>query len=132
MEFWRRTGNVTGTAWAPTPEIVDKSLEWLNESVPRLARVSLVWEPGVPGQDIYVRSLESAALRLNIAARKMQLRTISELENVFAAVRQHQAQAVIVSGRQLFFRISTTSWSAHGDSDFLTSIFSGKRYWPAD
>jgi len=100
----RPGGNVTGTAWAPSPEIVDKSLEWLNESVQRLARVSVVWEPGLPGLDIYVRSLESAALRLNITVRKIQMRAMSELEHVFVAVRQHQAQAIVVFGASPIFQ----------------------------
>jgi putative tryptophan/tyrosine transport system substrate-binding protein len=100
----RPGGNVTGTVWDPSPEIAGKSLEWLNASIPRLARVSAVWDPGLPGLDVYVRSLESAALRHNITIRRIQMRTLTDLEGVLVGIRQHRAQAIVVFGGSLIFR----------------------------
>jgi putative tryptophan/tyrosine transport system substrate-binding protein len=100
----RPGGNVTGTAWDPSPEIAGKCLEWLNDSVPRLTRVLAVWDPGLPGNDVYVRALETAAQRLNVDVRRIAMRALTDLEPVLVAARQHRAQALVVFGGSLIFR----------------------------
>jgi putative ABC transport system substrate-binding protein len=89
----RPGGNVTGM-FLDLPELAGKWLELLRESVPRLSRVAILWDPGT---DLAQRkAAEHAAGALRLKARVIEARGSSDLDRVFGSMRREGDQAVLV------------------------------------
>src|SRR5262249_14821793 len=54
----RPGGNVTGLSWSVDLEIVAKGLELLNETVPRIHLVAVLWNPANPAHAIAMRNVK--------------------------------------------------------------------------
>jgi len=63
----RPGGNITGLTTMLGPEIAGKQLELLKETVPKVARIATLWNPGTPGSALSVRETEIAARALSTA-----------------------------------------------------------------
>jgi ABC-type uncharacterized transport system substrate-binding protein len=92
----RPGGNVTGLANDPAVEIQGKNLEFLQEVVPRLSRVSLLWNSIPIGAESYRNTAESAARRLSLEFHAVAVRAREELGDAFAAVRRFRADGLMV------------------------------------
>ena len=90
----RPGGNLTGLSagWA---DIGGKWLEFLGETVPRLATVAVVTNPGNPANRKQVQDLESLASMRGLKLLLIEVREPHALDRAFEQVRQ-RAQAVLV------------------------------------
>ncbi len=96
----RPGGNVTGITNL-TRELGGKRLELLNEAVPKLARVAVLYEP-VPGSVIEVKEvLPVAARALRLTLRTWEVRGPDDFERVFAALSKERPDGLFVAGGPL-------------------------------
>jgi putative tryptophan/tyrosine transport system substrate-binding protein len=97
--YGRPGGTVTGIFF-DFPEIRAKWLELLQEVVPALSRIGLVWDPasGSAQRD----ALVSATDGLNISAITIPVRALSELESAFEMAGREKLDALLILSSPLF------------------------------
>ena len=83
----RPGGNVTGFA-ATEFSIIGKMLQTLIEIAPRVARVSLIYNPNNPGGVFAARAFKSAAGPLGIEPTIVQIHGLADIERAVAAAAQ--------------------------------------------
>jgi putative ABC transport system substrate-binding protein len=93
----RPGGNITGLA-ALAPEMAGKQLEILKEIIPKLSRVAVVGNSGVPGDAQALRETVLAAGSYEIYLRYLDLRDPRDIDAVFQAVAKGRADAVLMLG----------------------------------
>ena len=69
----RPGGNVTGLTYIAT-ELAGKRLEILKEILPRLSRVSVLWNPEDPPRVLEYKEAESAAKTLGLVLQSVEIR----------------------------------------------------------
>src|SRR5262245_61503859 len=87
----RPGGNVTGLS-SLSPELNTKRLEILNDAVPKLVRVGLLWLSGAgTGQDLQRKELRPAAAALKLKLEEIETKAEAQsLENAFQSAKQKQ------------------------------------------
>ena len=96
----RPGGNITGLS-THYPEIGGKQLELLKEMLPRLARVAVLGNSTVPGNDQALRQADLAADALGIKIQHFDIRTSAEIESAFKAATKSRVDALLVLGSQI-------------------------------
>jgi putative ABC transport system substrate-binding protein len=94
-------GNVTGLSVMLT-ELSAKQLQLLKETIPRLARVAVLWNPDAPHHSKVIRELRAVAPSLSITLNIAGARTPEEFGPAFSAISRARAQALYVIGDALF------------------------------
>jgi putative tryptophan/tyrosine transport system substrate-binding protein len=95
-------GNLTGISNLNS-EVGPKRLELVRELLPAATIVAVLVNPSAPAiTNEYMRGLEEAAAALGMQLRLLQASTDRELEQVFPALGQMRADALII-GPYLFF-----------------------------
>jgi putative ABC transport system substrate-binding protein len=94
----RPGGNVTGLTSSVGPEITGKQLELLKEIVPKASRVAVLWNPGTPGNELWLREAESAARALGIELQPLEARSLNDFDRAFTAMTAKRAAALLVLG----------------------------------
>jgi len=94
----RPGGNITGLTVDASPEMIAKNLGVLTEIIPGLSRV------GILRQVDYGMGLEGAAKQLNVSLHFIDIGTLDELENAFAALSAKRVGAVMVIGPMFYIR----------------------------
>lgn len=89
----RPGGNITGLAFQDS-ELSTKRLELLKDIVPRMRRVALLWDPG-GGGETGVRAVETAAKKLGLTTRVLEVRRSEDFGPAFASARKDGAHAMI-------------------------------------
>jgi putative ABC transport system substrate-binding protein len=90
--------NITGTTSIATV-LAGKRLELLKESVPRLSRVAVLWNPQDPGSIQQWRENQRAAQELGLQLHSMETTDAAELNSAFKqAIKAHAAALTIVAG----------------------------------
>ena len=97
----RPGGNITGLS-SLGGEIGGKHLEMLLSVAPKLSRVAVLLNPGNQSNPLFLKSIQSAALKTNAKILPLEARTAPEIENAFSAMTQGKAGAVIVARDGLF------------------------------
>ena len=93
----RPGGNVTGLTTL-SRELGGKRLELLNEAVPKLARVAVLYEPGIPAAVLEVKEvLPVAARALGLTVRSWEVRGADGFEKVFAALSKERPDGLYVT-----------------------------------
>jgi putative ABC transport system substrate-binding protein len=93
----RPGGNVTG--FSPmTPELAGKRLELLQEVVPGLTHVAVLWEPAVPAKALEFRKTQVAAQELGVQLHSLEVRGADDFEAAFAAATREHADALLTLG----------------------------------
>jgi putative ABC transport system substrate-binding protein len=96
----RPGGNVTGLT-SLSGELPGKWMELLKETLPRLSRVAVLWDPaGDPGQ---VKTSEAAARSLGVRLHVLKVDRTGGFEPAFAEARKNDAGALIVLGSPFFY-----------------------------
>jgi putative tryptophan/tyrosine transport system substrate-binding protein len=90
----RPEGNTTGVTNL-FPSIGGKWLELLKEAVPRVARVALVFNPDIAGENYYA-SIEAAAAQYAVTIIRAPFRGATELENAISAFATEPNGGLIV------------------------------------
>jgi len=90
--------NVTGITSIATV-LAGKRLELLKETVPRLSRVAVLWNPQDPGSTQQWKESRHAAQELGLQLHSMELTSAGQLDNAFKeAARAHITGLAIVAG----------------------------------
>jgi putative ABC transport system substrate-binding protein len=100
-------GNVTGLSLM-TSELSAKRLQLLKETIPRLTRVAVLWNPDTPYHAKVVEDLKAAAPSLSIKLNFVPARTPEEFGPAFSAANRAHAQALYVLEDPHFFTHRTT------------------------
>jgi putative ABC transport system substrate-binding protein len=96
----RPGGNITGLTTL-SRELPGKWLELLKDTLPRVSRVAVLWDPGGdPGQ---VQTSEAAARSLGMRLHVLKVGRVDGFESAFAEARERGAEALMVVGSPLFY-----------------------------
>jgi len=97
-------GNVTGLS-SLSPELYTKRLEILNDAVPKLVRVGLLWlSGGGMGQDLQRKELRPAAAALKLKLEEIETQADPKgLERPFQTLKSKQFNAIITTTNAPFF-----------------------------
>jgi putative tryptophan/tyrosine transport system substrate-binding protein len=100
----RPGGNVTGLS-SLSPELNTKRLEILNDGVPKLVRVGLLWlSGGGMGQDLQRKELRPAAAALKLKLEEIETQADPKgLEHAFQTLKQKQLNAIMTTSNTPFF-----------------------------
>jgi ABC-type uncharacterized transport system substrate-binding protein len=96
----RPGGNVTGV-FLDLPELIGKWFQFLKTIVPRLSRVSVLWDPatGSAQYQAATATARSTAVRLEV----VEVRNPADLAGAFARIKAARAQALIQLSSPLIF-----------------------------
>jgi putative tryptophan/tyrosine transport system substrate-binding protein len=100
----RPGGNVTGLT-AISTDLARKRLGLLKEMIPKLSRVTLLYDPRSP--DGSVKESEEAARMLRVRFEVLEVRTRQELEQAFGSMARSGTQAVIQGSGGFFVTLLT-------------------------
>jgi putative ABC transport system substrate-binding protein len=96
----RPGGNVTGLAGLDD-ELPGKWMELLKETIPKISRVALLWDPAY-GQSPVATS-EAAARALGMRLQVLRVSRPEDFEIAFAEARKNRAEALIVLSSAFFY-----------------------------
>src|SRR5207344_647160 len=92
----RPGGNITGfTTIAPV--LAGKRLELLKETVPKLSRVAVLWNPQIPGVESQWKESQLAALELGLKVHSMEVRSANDFESAFKEATKAASAAITVT-----------------------------------
>jgi ABC-type uncharacterized transport system substrate-binding protein len=98
----RPGGNITGLA-SPSSAFPGKQLELLQEVVPTLSRVAVLWNPPLPAHAPSLTALERIARAVGIQVQPVAVHSPDDFAGAFAAMHAGQAEALIIFGSALHF-----------------------------
>ena len=90
-------GNVTGLAMLHT-ELAAKRLQLLKETIPRLSRVAVLWNPATPSHPKAIEQVKAVAPSLSIELTFVSARTPEEFAQAFLAVNPRARPGVVRGG----------------------------------
>jgi putative ABC transport system substrate-binding protein len=97
----RPGGNVTGFA-TQNEQMPGKWMELVKETLPRLSRVAVVWQPTYDG-GVQLKASEVAARSLGLHLQALKVEGPDDLMTAFAQMQKNRAEALIVSSSALFY-----------------------------
>jgi ABC-type uncharacterized transport system substrate-binding protein len=95
-------GNITGLA-SSLDDSMPKQVELLATAVPGLSRLGLLINPYTPIASPVVKSAHAAAQKAGLTIVPLEVGSLQEIDNAFAALAKERAQAVMVITDPLFF-----------------------------
>jgi len=98
----RPGGNITGMANSFT-ELRGKQMEILKETIPRLSRAAVVWNPESRAGLAQQSDMESDAQALGLRFQSLHVRKAEDFDHVFQAAKKERAGAVLVTANPLMF-----------------------------
>jgi putative ABC transport system substrate-binding protein len=99
----RPGGHVTGFSSEPGDEIYGKRLELLKETLPKLSRVGILWNPDFAPNQGRLTSMREAAQALGLTLVPAEARGPHALEQAFATMVRDRAQAFVVLSEPVLF-----------------------------
>jgi len=94
--------NLTGTT-RMISEMSAKHVELLKEVYPALSNLAVLWNPNNSSHPPALRAVESSARSLSLQIRRLEVRAVADLDNVFTAVVQGRADGVLFIADPIFF-----------------------------
>jgi putative ABC transport system substrate-binding protein len=98
----RPGGNITGLSFMQ-PEVSGKRLEFLQEAVPKLSHIAVLWNPAAPVGPLAFKETQTAAHALGLQLQSLEMRSPDEFAQAFAAMTREHADALVVISNPLFF-----------------------------
>jgi putative tryptophan/tyrosine transport system substrate-binding protein len=98
----RPGGNITGLSFMLT-EVSGKRLELLQEAIPKLSHVAVLWNPTNPNSILGFKETQTAAHALGLPLQPLEVRGPDEFDQAFAAMTREHADALVVLSNPLFF-----------------------------
>jgi putative ABC transport system substrate-binding protein len=90
----RPGGNITGLT-SVSPDLAGKRLELLKETVPRLSRVGVLWNPASQGSTANFKETEATARTLGVQVQSLEVRSSNDFESAFKAATVKRAHGLI-------------------------------------
>ena len=118
-------GNVTGLSLM-TAELSAKRLQLLKETIPRLTRVAVLWNPATPWHPNVIQELKAAAPSLSIELSFADATTLAQFGSAFSKIRRAHAQAIFVIEDGLFLTHRATIIGLASKAR-LPAIFASRR-----
>ena len=100
-------GNVTGNS-IMTTELSAKRLQLLKQTIPRLARVAVLWNPENPTHSTMISEIKTAAPSLSLEVSFVPVRAPEEFVAAFSTVSRAHAQALYLLENPLFYQHTKT------------------------
>jgi putative ABC transport system substrate-binding protein len=97
----RPGGNITGLT-VMMSETAAKSLELLEEAVPGLSRVAVVWDPATPSHRPALDAVEVRGRALGLQVQRLAVRGATEFDGAFSTIVRERASGVLVLSTPLF------------------------------
>ncbi len=94
--YARPGGNLTGISLAADIGAGAKMLQLLKETIPRVSRVAVLWNPGSPSEPPYFDTMQTAAPRLGLRLRSVEVRSKDDFAEAFAGIIQDRSDALVV------------------------------------
>lgn len=91
----RPGGNVTGLT-DESVQLSAKRMEILKQSMPKAARIAVLWNTHDQGMTLRYRAIEQAARSLNVEVQPLGLREPDDFEAAFAAMTRQRPDAMFV------------------------------------
>ena len=91
----RPGGNVTGFSNG-APGLYGKRLEIIKETLPRLSRVGVLWNPAYPS-GLVLKETRSAGQELGVQVQSLEVRSSNDIDRAFEAATKAQAGALVVA-----------------------------------
>ena len=91
----RPGGNVTGMSEV-VPDLAPKLVQLLRETVPKLSRVAVIWDPNNPSHTGTQDEMRQATRTLGVSLRSVLVTRPSEFATVFASLEQERPDGLIV------------------------------------
>src|SRR5262249_21337885 len=99
--------NVTGLSMM-IPELNVKRLQLLKETIPRLTRVAVLWNPATPYHAKAIEDLKAIAPSLSIELKFVSAGTLDEMEQALSVAGRAHAEALDVIDDAFFVTHRTT------------------------
>jgi putative ABC transport system substrate-binding protein len=94
----RPGGNITGLSNSSSPDLWGKRLELLKESVPKVSRMAVLWNPSNPTSIFNMKTMETPARSLGIKLQSLEIREPNDLEKAFSVMKnEHDGAFVTIS-----------------------------------
>ena len=91
----RPGGNITGLSSLAT-DLSGKRLELLQEAVPTLSRVAVLWNAADPAMTQYYAQTQAAAQALGVALQPLGVRDAADIDGALAAMTQERPDALFM------------------------------------
>jgi len=92
----RPGGNSTGVT-NMAAVLAGKRLEFLKETVPRIARVAVLWDPQAPGSVPQWKESQLAAAKLGLQLHSMEVSSVEDYEGAFKEATKTRNSAVMLT-----------------------------------
>jgi len=99
----RPAGNVTGLA-SLFPELAAKRLALLQEALPGVSRVAVLWNPANPGNVRIWKEVQVTAKTLDVTLQSREVRGPDDFKGAFAAMTKERPEALLTLDDPLIFR----------------------------
>jgi putative tryptophan/tyrosine transport system substrate-binding protein len=86
--------NVTGLT-ALVRDLSAKRLELLREVLPKVSRVSVLWNPAFPGKDLELKETQNAAIALGIQIQSLEIRSSMDIDGAFETATKARSEALV-------------------------------------
>jgi putative tryptophan/tyrosine transport system substrate-binding protein len=94
-------GNITGLS-SIAPDLEGKRLELLQEVIPKVSYVAFFLNPLNPFHTVSMRQALTAARALGIKLQALEVRTLEELDDAFAAIVREKPDALLILADRVF------------------------------
>jgi len=91
----RPGGNITGLA-VNAAEIAAKRLQLLQEAVPHLSRVAVLWNATRPGMALQSQNIDKASPQLGVTIQSVRVTGSDEFDQAFAAIESGHPDGLVV------------------------------------
>jgi putative ABC transport system substrate-binding protein len=100
--FAKPGGNITGVI-SLNPELSGKQLELLKETLPKLSRLAVMWNPDDSGSRTQWQEIQTAAGALGIHLLSLEIRASTELDKAIEAATRGRVDALLVTRTTLSY-----------------------------
>jgi len=87
--------NITGLT-INAAEIAAKRVQLLQEAIPRLSRVAVLWNASIPSMALGFQNIEKASPKLGVALQSVRVSGSDEFDRAFAAIEDGHPDGLIV------------------------------------
>ena len=91
----RPGGNITGLTNL-APELSGKRLELLKETISKVSRVAVLWDPSTPGSAVTFKETQVVAPAVSVQLQSLEVRSSNDFEGALRAATTERAGALIV------------------------------------